>query len=288
MSDGTENKLIRAILLLFILIGFSYALVTPAFEASDELWHYPMVRHLADGNPLPVQVYDPALAGPWKQEASQPPLYYYVAAGLTFWVDTADMETVRWLNPHVDNGVITADGNINLAIHPDSFSSWEGTLLAIRIIRLFSVLLGAWTVLLTYLIAKEVVPDRPYIALAAAAVDGFTPMFVFISGAVNNDNLAIPLASLGMLLLIRMVTRPDTRPLWQSALLVGAVIGAAVLTKQGTIGLIPLSFGAYFIAIWQQNNETLKTAADGLRAIGMGIGRALIMMGIMFVPIVLK
>ena len=287
ISPSQEKKLIQAILILFVMIGFSYALVTPAFEASDELWHYPMVRHLADGNPLPVQVYDPALAGPWKQEASQPPLYYYVGAALTFWIDTADMETVRWLNPHVDNGVITADGNNNLAIHPDSFNSWQGTLLAIRIVRLFSVLLGACTVGLTYLIAKEALPDRPDMALAAAAVNGFTPMFVFISGAVNNDNLAIPLASLGLLLLIRMVTRPEARPLWQSSLLMGVVVGAAVLTKQGTIGLIPLSFGAFFIALWQQQKETLVSVGDGFRVVGQLIGCALALMGLMFVPIVL-
>jgi hypothetical protein len=58
-----ERRLLALILALFVLLGFSYALITPAFEASDELWHYPMVRHLADGNPLPVQVFDPAWPG---------------------------------------------------------------------------------------------------------------------------------------------------------------------------------------------------------------------------------
>ncbi|HQF71649.1 MAG TPA: hypothetical protein PLH39_10265, partial [Promineifilum sp.] len=119
-----ERRLLALILTLFVLLGFSYALITPIFEASDELWHYPMVRHLADGNPLPVQVFDPALAGPWNQEASQPPLYYTLAAALTFWIDTGDMAQVRWLNPHVDNGVITADGNTNLVVHDPAANPW--------------------------------------------------------------------------------------------------------------------------------------------------------------------
>ncbi|MDX1415721.1 MAG: hypothetical protein R3293_16105, partial [Candidatus Promineifilaceae bacterium] len=72
----SEKRILTLILFLFLILGFTYALTTPVFEASDELWHYPLVRHLADGNPLPVQVFDPELAGPWKQEASQPPLYY--------------------------------------------------------------------------------------------------------------------------------------------------------------------------------------------------------------------
>lgn len=246
----SEKRILSAILALFFLLGSSYALLTPAFEASDELWHYPMIRHLADGNPLPVQVFDPALAGPWRQEASQPPLYYYLGAALTFWVDASDMEEVRWLNPHVDNGVITVDGNINLAIHDPARSGWQGALLAVRIVRLFSVLLGALTVWLTYLIAKEAAPQRADIALGAAAVNAFLPMFLFISGAVNNDNLAVPLASLGVLLLIRAVTRKVGG--WRYWLLVGVVIGLAVLTKQGTFALLPLAWGTLFIARWQQ------------------------------------
>ncbi len=256
MSAQTENWLLRLILIAFLLLGVVFAIITPAFEASDELWHYPMIRHLADGNSLPVQVTDPALAGPWKQEASQPPLYYYLGAALTFWIDTSDMETVRWLNPHVDNGVITTDGNTNLAIHPDFFNPRVGTLLAVRIVRLFSVLLGAAAVYLTYQIAREVTPNRPDIALGAAALNALTPMFLFISGAVNNDNLAIPLASLGILLLIRLVTRTvaarSRKRELPRILIIGAVIGLAVLTKQGTIGLLPLAWGTFVIWEWRR------------------------------------
>ena len=184
IDPRAERRLLALILALFVLIGFSYALITPAFEASDELWHYPMVRHLADGNPLPVQVFDPALAGPWNQEASQPPLYYALAAALTFWIDTVDMEQVRWLNPHVDNGVITPDGNTNLAVHDPAADPWAGALLAVRVVRLASVLLSSVTVYLTYRLAAETAPGRPAVALGAAAINAFLPMFLFISGAV--------------------------------------------------------------------------------------------------------
>jgi hypothetical protein len=264
-----EQRWLRLILGLFVLLGAMYALVTPVFEASDELWHYPMIRHLADGNPLPVQVFDPAQAGPWKQEASQPPLYYYLGAALTFWIDASDMETIRWENPHVDNGILTADGNINLTIKNPEWSPWQGTLLAVRIVRLFSVLLGAATVYLTYRIGKELAPNRPEIALGAAALNAFTPMFLFISGAVNNDNLAIPLASLAILLMIRVVGNrlsvngdrladyglPIT-DYWKTWLLIGTVIGLALLTKEGTFGLQPLALGTIFIVYWKGERDT--------------------------------
>ena len=157
---------------------------------------------------------------------------------------------MRWLNPHVDNGVITPDGNTNLAVHAPSSDDhdpaadpWAGTLLAIRVVRLFSVLLGAATVYLTYRIAREVAPARPDVALLAAAFNAFLPMFLFISGAVNNDNLAVPLASLALLLMIRIVTRRADGyfPVrWTEWAAVGVVLGLAALTKEGTLGLFPL------------------------------------------------
>jgi len=280
----TEKRLLVLILGLFILLGFSYALITPVFEASDELWHYPMIRHLADGNPLPVQVYDPAEAGPWKQEASQPPLYYYVGAALTFWIDTADMEKIRWLNPHVDNGIITEDGNTNLAIHDPDENPWQGTLLAVRIVRLASVLMSTGTVLLTFLIAKEVAPDRPEIALGATAVNAFLPMFLFISGAVNNDNLAILLASLAVWMMIRSVT--NTPKVWYW-LLLGVVIGLGVLTKQGTFAVLPLAWGTIFVVCWQMNMTKENGRFSAYSQLFKALLQSILYFALLLIPVIL-
>jgi hypothetical protein len=276
------------------VIGLTYAVVTPVFEASDELWHYPMIQHLANGHPLPVQVFDPVQAGLWKQEASQPPLYYYLGAALTFWIDTTDMGQIRWLNPHVDNGLITADGNINLAIHDPAANPWQGTLLAVRIVRIFSVLLGAATVYLTYRIGKELAPKRPEIALGAAAVNAFMPMFLFISGAVNNDNLAIPLASLAILLMIRFVKVEGERQkvekihhspftIHYSLLLLGVVIGLGLLTKEGTIGLLPLAWGTAFVARWRTGKAGEQASA--FRLLLSAFTRSLLDFAVVLLPV---
>jgi hypothetical protein len=164
------------------------------------------------------------------------------------------MEQVRRLNPHVDTGVITSDGNINLAIRDLENNLWQGALLAVRVVRLFSVLFGTATIYLTYLIAVEVSPRCSEVALGAAALNAFLPMFLFISGSVNNDNLAVPLASLSILLMIRIVTRRDKNR--QSVygvkwMTLGVVIGLAVLTKEGTLGLIPLALGTAVVFAWQ-------------------------------------
>ena len=243
-------KALGVLLLVFVLVGFTYAVTTPIFEASDELWHYPFVRHLADGNPLPVQ--DPENVGPWKQEASQQPLYYALAAALTYWIDTSDMEDVRWLNPHVDNGVLTADGNTNLTVHRPEKEAlpWRGTVLAVRLIRLVSVLMAAGTVYFTWRIASLIFPHRPALALGAAAVNAFTPMFLFISGAVNNDNLAVLLSSAGLYLVLLLSNNPAWR--LRDSLLLGLVLGLGALTKTTCLGLLPLALLALLRSLWKQ------------------------------------
>jgi hypothetical protein len=126
MGDRAERGLLLAIVGLFALLGVIYSVVVPPFEASDEKWHYPMVKYVADNGALPVQV--PGVDTPWRQEGSQPPLYYALAAAATSWIDTSDMELVRHLNPHVDPGA-TPDGNVNLAVHHPArvlSLAWDG------------------------------------------------------------------------------------------------------------------------------------------------------------------
>lgn len=250
----------RPYVLLAIYLGVAtlYSIVTPVMEASDELWHYPMVKYLADYRTLPVQ--EPGVETAWRQEGSQPPLYYMLAAALTGWIDTSDLDQVRRLNPHADNGKITEDGNINLIVHPPTGVRWRGTTLAIHLIRFMSVLMGAGTVYLGYRLLLEIWPERQGLALSAAALTAFNPMFLFISGAVNNDNLAMLLCALGIWLLVRLVKRHGvaTAPpasAWRfDVAILGSVLGLAVLTKTSAMGLLPLTALAVGFVAWKQRS----------------------------------
>ena len=257
-----HHRFIIVIIILFLTLATTYSVVTPVFEASDELWHYPMVKYIADHWSLPVQ--DPANVGPWRQEGSQPPLYYIIGSLATAWIDTSDMAEVYWLNPHVDNGLITEDGNTNLVIHSSRGAfPWRGTVLAVHVIRLLSVLMGAGTVLLTYLTAKELLPHREDVALGAAAITAFNPMFCFISGSVNNDNLTMLLCSLALWQLIRLLQKGGRLEEWKPAfnlptlhpsILLGLTLGAAVLTKESALGLLPLTALAISYVAWRRRS----------------------------------
>jgi len=251
-----------ALLVVFIVLGVIYASVTPLFEVSDELWHYPMVKTLADGNGLPVQ--DPAHPGPWRQEGSQPPLYYAVMALATRWIDTSDMDQVRWINPHADNGVITPDGNNNIVVHTYREAwPWRGTTLAVRLIRLLSVLLGAGTVYFTYRLALELAPEQQTLALAAAAFTAFTPMFIFVSASVNNDTMAIFLSAAALWLLARWLREPPASLGW-SHVLMGLILGGAALSKESALGLLPLTGAVMLWSGWMRDDGGRRTE-DGRR-----------------------
>jgi 4-amino-4-deoxy-L-arabinose transferase-like glycosyltransferase len=237
MSENRAPRAARgiwAIVALFLLLSNVYGLVTPIFEAGDEVYHYPYVHYLVTELRLPEQ--DPENPGPWKQEGGQPPLYYLIAAAVTSWIDTGDLSQVLVYNPHAKIGVPLAPDNKNMVVHtPAEGFPYRGTTLAVHLIRLLSTLMGAGTVLLTYWIAREVLPGSDRLPLVAAAVAAFNPMFLFISASVNNDNLAVLLCSLALWQMVRLV-RVGATPGRVAGL--GLVVGLATLTKLSAVGLV--------------------------------------------------
>ncbi len=231
MTSSLHRRWLYAILASYVVLASIYSIVTPLFEASDELWHYPMVKYMAD-NSLQLPPQDPANPAPWRQEGSQPPLYYMMAAVLTGWIDTSDMDRVRRVNPHADIGIVRPDGNANMMVHriEAEIFPWHGTTLAVHIARFFSVALGLGTVVVTYLLAREIFPEQLVIALGAAALNAFIPMFLFISGSVNNDNLSNFLGNILTLLVVRLL-KTRTLPNWRLYALLGVCSGAGLLAK---------------------------------------------------------
>lgn len=235
------HREIALVLLVFVGLGVLYSTATPLFEAPDELWHFAYVQYLAQGNGLPVQTLDkPAHLA--RQEGSQPPLYYLLAAGATFWIDTSDYPGIVWENPHYGYAVPgIVNDNKNLFIHT-SYETWpyRGAVLAIHIARLLSVLMGALAVLFAYRLTLEFFPTKKFLAASAGAVAGFVPQFVFISSAVSNDSTIVAAAALGMWLVVRLFTRSGPRRLSEDIVL-GAAAGLAALAKVSGAGLAVLA-----------------------------------------------
>jgi len=225
---------IVCVLVLFVILGLVYGVVTPVFETPDEPWHFLYAKRLADGDGLPPLTFS---SDPWEQgEAHQPPLYYALSALTISWVDTGDSQVWLQRNPHAAPGAPGSYGNKNIVLHGVSGTqSWAGAALAVHLLRLLSLAFGALTVWVTHELIKDLFPDDPAIALSGAAIVAFNPQFLFISAAVNNDSLITLLCSVALLVIIRGMCK-GVSPRWATGL--GLIIGAAMLTKLGGIGLL--------------------------------------------------
>ncbi len=242
------HREIVVVLALFVALGIVYSTTTPLFEAPDEQWHFAFVQHVATGRGLPVQA-EP-LTHLARQEGSQPPLYYWLAAGATFWIDTSDFPGIVWENPHYGYNVPgIVNDNKNLFIHTslENFP-YRGATLAIHIARWLSVVMGALAVLFTYLLALENFPAQRFLAASAAAVVAFVPQFLFVSSAVSNDSTIVALSALTLWLMTRLSTA-DHRP--QTALVLGVACGLAALAKVSGLGLTILAMLVLLFVVYR-------------------------------------
>jgi hypothetical protein len=228
---------------VFSGLSFAYSLATPLFEAPDEMAHFRYVRRLARGEGLPeLPVGKDGGAG---NEGGQAPLYYALGAALTFWAFPSYTEELR-LYPHSGPGVPSSPGTKNIWLHtPAEDFPGQGQFLAARLLRLYSGLLGLLAILATYATARQLWPERPWLAFAAASVLAFNPQFLFISAAINNDNLAAAAGALGVFLCVRWFCQ---RPSTLLALATGIVIGVGVMAKASVMPVLAILI---LVALWR-------------------------------------
>jgi 4-amino-4-deoxy-L-arabinose transferase-like glycosyltransferase len=283
MGARLERAAAAAITAAAFLLFALYSVATPLFEASDELWHYPMVWHFATGGGLPIQ-----RAGqrddeaPWRQEGSQPPLYYWIAAALSAPFDASNWREIRRLNPHADMGVPAPDGNANVVLHtPAEAWPWQGAALAVRMARLASILMSTATVFFAYLFARELFPSRAdnqadgalaLLRLAVPALVACTPMFAFISGSVNNDNAAVLFSTIGLWWALRLLRTGALTA--RNAAIAGLFAGLGALSKSSALGLIGL-FGLAALLTFKRDLRCFVTRLVGFAVVMLAVTLAI-------------
>ncbi len=226
------NPVKALILVYFLTFATVVAFVQPVFEAPDENAHVAYINFLAEHGELPNQ-YDPDRAVPW--EGHQPPLYYALAAVPVrlFKHDhrlTVCLERNR-KSPWVDGQFV--DRPVYDHRSRGVFPSRADRVLFYSL-RLFSVVLGAANLLLIFGLAALVFDDRWSVwpALFVATL----PQFGFISGVINNDNLASLAGTATAYLLFRIAGRPGGL---KNYLGLGIALGLGILTKKTLLFLVP-------------------------------------------------
>jgi 4-amino-4-deoxy-L-arabinose transferase-like glycosyltransferase len=241
------------ILIAYVSLTVAYSLASPLYEPSDELRHFRYVRHVIVYHSLPVQTPE----GP-RAQSHHPPLYYVLGALASWWVD---VEQEVYYDPPVNPKWNTSPwevsvDNRNQYLHGDDESfPFHGVTLAVYVVRLMTVLIGAGVVWLTYCIGREVFPNWPALAVGGAALVAFNPQFIYLSGAINND---IPAALCGAAVLWACVRLVRNGPDLRADVTLGILYGLAILTKSHLAALLGLIVLAYVLAVWRTRGGSTK------------------------------
>jgi Dolichyl-phosphate-mannose-protein mannosyltransferase len=260
----------RLALWLFVIAALNascWALITPVFQGPDEVDHFAYVQSLVERGDKPVN--DPQSSRSRWSSAENLAVDdtgfltdHQVGDTRVPWLSAQehayDRQASRLHLSRSDGGGYTtsaAHGPLYyLALAPAYLLTAHASVFSqLTLMRITSALLGALVVLFTYLLARELAPGRPWLAVLAALLVAFEPMYGFVSGIVNNDVGVNATAALLELLLIRLLRRGITVP-W--GVLTGVVLVLLPSVKGTGLSLYPVAALVFLAALWRYHRRT--------------------------------
>ncbi len=229
--------ILASIILIYLGLGWLYAVFTPKWQTPDEPAHFNYIRHLAETSTLPVlqpgdfnadyleQIkaakFPPSMSiDAIRYESYQPPLYYLAATPV----------------------YLIARG--------------FGVDATVIILRLVSVAFGAIVLLVAFNIVREIFSDDDLLALATIGLMATVPQHLAVSASISNDLAAELVLILILWLAVKRVK--NTLGDAQFTILGGVLFGAALLTKTTTY--VP---GAALLAVAEIAHSGRWSAAVG-------------------------
>lgn len=256
-----EHRLAILIALIFLVLALWYNVILPIGESDNESSHYRYIQYIKTEHRLPPVPYVwPAVPSQDQCEIAygdgarnpepqfrQPPLYYVMGALATSWLNTSD----TWWPPtnHFSVHTRNFDGGFNMSVHTarEAFP-YQGTVLSVHVLRLFSTLIGLWGLLAVYLSGRLLFArlPGPGAALFMATV-AFVPTYLFAAAVINNDILVGALGLWCIYFCLRSVLSGTRAGYFFLALLFMAL---AILAKyNGIVLLVPVGLTAIALVV---------------------------------------
>ncbi len=229
--------------ILFVTIALLYLNATPSFESPDESAHFLYTHTWIETGELPVMKSYQEMWQSGQLAGHHPPLYYALLSLILRLTERNDLTDYFINNPFASIGTVTLN-NQNVFLHMMTHTGDTG--IAITLGRLVSITLGVATLWFLYGSAYLITTD-PTFSACVMLLTSSIPTFIFISAAINNDNLATALFSAGILWLVRVVQQRTLTT--SSAVLIGVILGGLALTKLNTIMMFGLVGGTLFIGL---------------------------------------
>ena len=231
-QKGSSNIIIL-ILAIALLRGVLYAVLVPPWQAPDEPFHFEYVAELSNKY-FPRPAASPSVQAETISSLARWDFWRYhdqtVPNPLPWGFSAIPLfKTIRYLDRSptyyylmLPFYLLAANQDIELRLY---------------LLRLVNAVLGALTVGIAYLTSRAVFPKDEHLSVGVAGFVAFFPMFSFISGSLNNDNLANLLFALFVLFYVKNLNEKPS--LLYSALLVVTAF-LALLTKRSTVSVAPL------------------------------------------------
>jgi hypothetical protein len=226
------------------LSAASWSLLTPPFQVTDEPAHFAYVQGLAETGRLPTSSrssFAPAeevvLRDLHQGEVRWFPERGTISTGAQERRLWGDLEARPSRRPTGDAGVAASQPPLYYALEAIPYGLGAGgTLLdQLALMRLLSALLAGVTAFFCYLFVREVLPGVRWAWTVGGLGAALTPLFGFMSGAVNPDALLYAVSAALFYVLARGLRRGLTR----LAAALGAVSAVGLLTKLNFLGLVP-------------------------------------------------
>jgi Predicted membrane protein (DUF2142) len=275
---GRGRRLAAWLFLIAAVNACCWALITPPFQGPDEVDHFAYVQSLvergegpSDDPVSPLQRWSGA-EGLALQDMSFP-TDHQVGDTRPPWLasqQSAYRGDVSRFHPRQDDGggytTSAAHGPLYyMALSPAYLLARHDSIFSqLTLMRLSSALIGALVVVFTFLLARELAPRRPWLAVLAALLVAYEPMYGFMSGLVNNDVGVNAAAAAVELLLIRMLRRGITIP-WGA--LTGALLIALPIVKGTGLSLYPVAALVFVATFWRHHSRS-DLLAWGALALG--------------------
>ena len=253
--------------------GAWYCAVAPPWEGYDEPYHFAALQNVAAGQGMPHA--DTRISLEVQHSLHLLPLawmhhFHGIPGPLTpyddFWKlapeeRNARLAAVKSLDP--GEGSQPADQPIgNYESQQPPLYYWvmsvpmrwiSGLSLLSRIywMRILSVLLASTALPLSYWIAKRVLGSQLQ-ALGVVAVTVLLPEFLIDVARVCNESIAIMCFGVALVVSLRVAEKPSR---WGGWLLLGAVLGAGLLSKAYMLGTLPGVFVVGHFAFRQKSSD---------------------------------
>jgi 4-amino-4-deoxy-L-arabinose transferase-like glycosyltransferase len=258
--------------------AFVWALLTPTFQIPDETVHAGYAQYVAETGKIP-KPRSPFFHPSQDEEIAFSDIPWSLT-GVPNWT----AENNRALHTALSQpglGRVSEGASGYISANPPLYYYLEAVpyrlaasgnfLDRLYAMRFFSALLAGLTTGFVFLFLRELVPRTPWLWTLGALAVAFQPVFGFIAGGVDNDNLVWVASAALFWLLARAFRRGLTVP---RALGIGAALSVGLLTKGTMYGLVPGAILGLVLLAWRGRGS------GGIRAGAVGVATSLIPFGV--------